>query len=863
MTRRTWFGLSASLLAFAASSGASQTVASQGPGSRSVAIATDTTRRGITPGSESVVVVAGARYRAGGLHRWLLGNTYRDAWNTPVRVPVLNLRTFAGGLRPLKVGGGNQTKSLRFVTPDGVEYVFRFVDKDKTQAPPRLKGTVVDKVFRDQVSTSHPGASLVAAPMLEAAGVLHVTPILAVLPDDTLLGKFRKEFAGRLGTIEQYPSKLKHSDGFAGAIKVIDSDELLPLLNSDPRERFDARALLRARLMDMLLNDWDRHGGQWKWARFSAGTDSPWEPIPRDRDKVFVSSGGLLPGLARHAAPNLVSFEDSYPSVRALTWNSLEFDRRMLGGLEKPVWDSVAAQLVRRVTDSVIDGAVQALPPEYRSLAPLLARTFKRRRDALPGAANRFYFVLAAVADIHATDAADRAIITRVDDRFVDVRLESGDGSPYFLRRYDARETSEIRVYMHGGDDSAVVTGNVQRSIPVRIIGGNGTNRVMDSSRVDGHGDRAATYDVGRVKGVEYPTDTFFNRRPWIKENGRKILPGRDRGAAITPVLGLSTNRDLGYVPSLGFKKYDYSFRHRPYASFVGVQAEYGSNLSGYRVSLTADKRTEDSPVHVLLTARMSQLEMINFHGFGNATPDATPADPAGFFEARQRQWLLQPAVARSLGIRSDVSLGPVVQYSITDSAPDRFLSFDRPYGFGHFGQAGLRLGLHHDSRDVIRDPSRGLLVDLTGTYYPALWDVISPFAAIAAGATGYLTFPIPTHPMLVLRGGGKKVFGAFPFHEAAFIGGRTMLRSLDTQRYAGDAGLYGSAELRLRIARFALVLPFDVGIFGVVDAGRVYLNGDSPGGWHTAAGLGFWIGVPDPATAIRVCRRTGAAGPC
>jgi hypothetical protein len=723
---------------------------------------------------------------------------------------------------------------------------------------------VVDWAFRDQVSTSHPGAALVAAPILEAAGVLHVTPILAVMPQDTLLGKFRADFAGKLGTIEEYPSTPEHGKGFAGAHKIIDSDELLQLIDSDPRQRWDARALLAARLMDMLLNDWDRHWGQWKWARLQSGAESPWEPIPRDRDKVFVSYGGLIPELARHSTPNLTPFEGRYASVRALTVNSFEFDRRMLGGLEKPVWDSIAAELVRRVTDSVIDDAMLALPPEYRSSAPPLARKLKQRRNGLPGAANRFYLALAAVADIHATDAADRATITRAGNGTVEVRLESQDGAPYFRRRFDRRETREIRVYLHGGDDSAFVTGTVPASVPVRVIGGNGTNRLIDASKVGGHDHPTRLYDVGHVKGIEYPKqDTFFNRRPLVKEGGHFVLPGRDWGSRVAPAIGLSINRDYGIVPILGVRKYRYGFRHRPYSSFVGLQAEYSSNVGGFRIALTEDKRRESSPVHFLFIARMSQLEVINFHGIGNETPGIIPGSPTPFYEARQRQWMVHPAVALSLGRRSDLSFGPLVQYSVTDSTPDRLISALRPYGFGNYGQAGLRLSLHHDTRDVIRDPRRGILLDLTGSFFPALWDVASTFSAIAGGTVAYLTFPVPIHPVLVLRGGGRKVYGTYPFHEAAFLGGRSMLRSLDAQRYAGDLALYGSAELRLPLAKFAFIVPLDVGIFGVVDAGRVWVNGDSPGGWHTAKGLGFWVGVPDPSTAGRVCKRLGPAGPC
>jgi len=48
---------------------------------------------------DSVTLAAGARYEAGGFSRFFLGNTYRDLWTTPIRVPVLDLHTYAGGLR--------------------------------------------------------------------------------------------------------------------------------------------------------------------------------------------------------------------------------------------------------------------------------------------------------------------------------------------------------------------------------------------------------------------------------------------------------------------------------------------------------------------------------------------------------------------------------------------------------------------------------------------------------------------------------------------------------------------------------------------------------------------------------------------
>jgi len=103
------------------------------------------------------------------------------------------------------------------------------------------------------------------------------------------------------------------------------------------------------------------------------------------------------------------------------------------------------------------------------------------------------------------------------------------------------------------------------------------------------------------------------------------------------------------------------------------------------------------------------------------------------------------------------------------------------------------------------------------------------------------------TKPVLALRAGGKKLFGDFPFFDAAFLGGSNTLRTEERQRYAGDASLYGTTELRVPVAKFPLILPLDVGVIGFMDAGRVYVDGDSPGGWHSAAGGGLWVGFLNP----------------
>ena len=814
------------------------------------------------PGSDSVVVVPGEIYKAGHFHRVLLGNNYRDEWTTPIKVPVFNPRTFRGGLKPTKKGGGAQTISLRFEAPDGLEYVFRSVKKRFSVLPEVYKGTIIWYIVRDEGSASHPLGAIAADPIQTAAGILHPHPTAAVMADDPSLGEFRTEFAGMLGEFEERPHVPKGGTDFTGASKVIGSDTLLDRINNDPQTRVDARALLTAVELDMLIGDNDRHPDQWKWARFGKKDEAPWEPIAEDRDHAFVSYEGLVMKIARFVLPANVTYESRYPDPSALFANAIEFDRRMLASLDKSVWDSVATSLMQRITDPVIDNAMRALPPEYANLSPRLAAKLKARRDGLRDAADLYYRELWKVADIHGTDADDQATVVRSGDGIVDVRIQSGSDAPYFARRFYASETQQIRMYLHGGNDRATVEGNVGTSIPIRIIGGNGNNIFVDNSTVGGRRNPTRFYDVGNVDNVVYAPDTVdekiniddafnhsFNRRPWQRAYGKLIPPQRDRGASLKPVLGIHSQRGLGIYPVIGVARTSYGFRKVPYSSTTEADLAYSAKSGRWRIRGAFDKRFEESDVHIPVTAHMSQFEVVEFHGFGNDVPDLRGT----LYEVRQRQWQFNPGIGRSFSPVSDISIGPIVRYTTTDSIATKFIAQQRPYGFTHFGQAGLRLQAHLDSRYVADTMKPRAVLNVVGTAYPGLWDAGKPYESVDAWAAAFFTLPAPKLPVLAFRAGGKKLWGNFPYFDAAFLGGSETFRTEERQRYAGDGSVYGSTELRIPVAKFPFILPLDVGLLGFADAGRVYLNGASPGGWHSAAGGGLWVGYLNPGTNVNV----------
>ena len=808
-------------------------------------------------------VVAGDHYHAGWLHRLLLGTHYRDLWATPLEVDVLDLSRFAGGLTPTGCGGRRQTKVLRLLGKDGRQYAFRSVDKDPTLAlPPELRATFAKDLVQDQISSAHPGAPLVVAPLLDAAGVLHAEPHIALLPDDSRLSGFDCVPPGfKLGMIEERPTEPPDNDvGFAGAVELAGTKKLFEHLEHSSHNRVDSRAFLAARLMDVFIGDWDRHQDQWRWARFDSGDVHWWRPIPRDRDQAFARLDGVLIWLTGYYWPQVIGFGDDYPSIWRLTFTGEVPDRRLLVDLEKPAWDSIARRLQARLTDSVIAAAVRRLPPEYfRKSGPALTRALERRRNNLPQVSDRYYALVTGVVDIHATDERDLVDIERLGGGRVSVRL-SADGAtaPYYRRTFDGRETEEIRVYLHGGDDRLVVRGAARSGGGplLRVIGGGGDDELVDSSRTG----RTKFYDdrgnnrfvkgpgtsVDRGHYDEPPRDTSTLGRP------------RDWGSRWLPLTWVAYSPDFGLFVGAGAAGTGYDFRRLPYNSHVRVRAGYATGAQTYRAEFTGEFRGIVAPAIVRLHLRASGIDVLRFYGFGNETSDAGSTD---FHKVKQQQYVVAPALEFPFSNAASFSLGPVLKFAHTNLESGTLIDAVRPYGVEDLGQVGAAADFHLDTRDQPRGARRGVTFGFGGTYYPTALDVTSSFGEGHAEASTYLTARIPLHPTLAVRVAGKKIWGTYPFYEAAYIGGATTVRGFVEHRFAGDAAVYGNVELRLSVARFYLLLPGELGVFGLGDVGRVYLSGETSDRWHTGVGGGLWFSFLSRANTLSVAAAHSVEG--
>jgi hypothetical protein len=180
-------------------------------------------------------VVIGQEYQAGGAHRWLWGDDYRSLWTTPTRVEPLDLRAVAGGLAPVKPVGGRETKALALRGADGRAYTFRAIDKDpRSILPEELRDTWARDLVQDQIAANQPAAFFVADELMNAAGILHGSQRLVVMPDDPALGQFRKEFAGLVGQFYEFPTgPSANGPGFHGALEVLDHEAFYKRIASE------------------------------------------------------------------------------------------------------------------------------------------------------------------------------------------------------------------------------------------------------------------------------------------------------------------------------------------------------------------------------------------------------------------------------------------------------------------------------------------------------------------------------------------------------------------------------------------------------------------------------------------------------
>ena len=817
---------------------------------------------------------ASNQYTAGKAHKRWLGENYRAEWAQKINVPVFDIGKEHGGLKIIQRGGGHQTISLRLEDSLGYAYSLRSIEKFPESALPELfRNTFAEDIVQDQISAAHPYGALVVPYLAQGAGIYHTNPKVVLVPDDPRLGVYRKDVANQLMLFEERPDgNGKELDFFGNAEKMISTTKLLEQLAKDNDNTVDQKFFLRSRLFDLWIGDWDRHDDQWRWAEFDSKKGKTYRPIPRDRDQAFFVSEGRIPKFLGHKwlLYQFEGFDNEINWPSGLMFSGRYIDRRFLTTLSREDWLQVADDLATHLTDELIDASLKKWPEEIHKLhGEEIASRLKSRRKTLREDALKHYEFLAKEVTLTGSDKRERFEIERLNNGNVNVSVfklnkESEKGKLLFERLLLAEETKEIRLYGLGGEDQFVITGDDNRKIKVRIIGGSGKDEVSAPN------DKASyAYDVkndiviAEGSGIKdrTSTDPKINDYNWKDYKYNRTAP----------LVYANYNIDDGIFLGGGFINVNHGFRKDPFKSkhtFLASYAPYTNSVNfryDGRFTGVIGRWNLDVDADVKAPNYVN-----NFFGWGNESVfnkniDAVDTINVGrainYYRVRFNEIRLDVKLTRKLGKIGFVKIGPSFQRMDIESfdedeKKDRYIinEYSRQYPGTeeerHY--LGLNTAWGIDKRNHPLLTTRGVYFEQASRLMKGIdTDNFTSHNAILAF---YQAFKIPTIVTFAFRAGAGVNTGRYEFYQAQVLDGKTELRGFRKTRFYGDRKLFFNNEVRIKLTSFqSYLFPAHLGILGFYDVGRVWYKDptthDDPTAsdgksnvWHQGFGGGIWL---------------------
>ena len=808
----------------------------------------------------------------------MLGNNYRDEWITEVQnIPYFDIDHEKGGLKILKRGGGQQTKSLRLENKDKKQYVLRSIEKYPANAVPvDLRNTVAVDIVTDQISAAHPYGAFTIPQLAEAAGIYHTNPKLVYLPDDPRLGIYRQTFGDGLYLFEERPAKNREDIASFGRSKdIVNTFEVMKKTKEDGDHYVDQEFALRSRLFDILIGDWDRHDDQWRWASFRDENNFKYyRPIPRDRDQAFFWSDGWLLKLASYnwGIAKFQGFHKKIRDVDGLSFNGRYFDRTFITEPDRETWKSIAADIQNSVTDEVIETALKDFPPEiYELKGEVIIQKLKQRRADLVQYAEEYYLFISEYVDVLGSDKKEHFIIERIDDERtkVTVNLLKGNSDEIKRKMYErtfyASETKEIRLYGFKGKDVFDISGEVKDGIIVRIIGGKGEDMINDQSKVVGGKKHTILYDTksnttlltsGETK------DLTSDKNPLINDYNRKMFQYN----VTAPLLSVGYNPDdkifIGagvMIKKNGFRKNPFKSRHIIKADFAPASQSYDFQYKG---RFTEAVGKWDFLINLNIFAP-SYTDY--FYGYGNGSVfdhEKFEVD-SRYYSARYLQYILYPEIKRkSVNELHEFTIGGGYQTVNVKSSLNAFNNEQERFIISYANSLDYNLldeqrhylamyGLYtFDNTNNEFMPQQGIKWNL---FLIGIEDVDDKeidvnFQRIRTSFSYYYTFGKFLKTTLALRAGGAVTHGEFEFYHASKIGGSDTFRGVRKFRFAGQHSFYQNTDLRINLFNIRnSIAPTSVGIVLFHDFGRVWYDLpdgeiEEPDKMHRAYGGGIFL---------------------
>ncbi|HYC40952.1 MAG TPA: BamA/TamA family outer membrane protein [Chitinophagaceae bacterium] len=798
---------------------------------------------------DTFTISASEKYRTNSaFKKFVMGNNYRQEWSTPVNMRVLNIRKEKGGLTPRSLGGGKQTRSLRLVDKNGKEWTLRSVEKDPSRAiPEAFRPTVARDIVRDFISASHPYASMAMPRLADAVNVVVPRPELFFVPDDPALGPYRAIFKNSICLLEEHEPARRGQD-------VFNTTTTFHNMLNDNDHRVDEFAVLRARLLDMLVADFDRHADQWKWAQGDTGQGKIYYPISRDHDQAFFYSDGLLIKIVTlKNLPFLKGLRYDIPKVEELNLVAKDFDRMFLTDLEAEEWRATIRDMQENLTDDVIRAAVRDLPAEVHAISgETIAQKLISRRNILEEKGMEYYRFLARKVDVVGSNEKEYFRVTSSPEGLnIKVYERKANNDTSFLmydRTFDQQITREVRLYGLNGDDLFEIDDNASSRIRLRIVGGKGNDTFNIRGRVRNHlYDRTTEGNINYIQSQSL-SKNHFSDEPLVNYYSST---GFRYDELKLPSVFMTVNSDDGFLIGTGISWKTYGFRKDPYATFQKVLAMYSPARGSVQFRYNGEFNKIIGDYDLVVQGQLGVPGVINFFGLGNNTSVAD-GKPISFYRSRYRYLETSVLIQRRRYESLRLMAGPVY-YSYWNRLEDNAgkvlgapslvgLDSTSVYSTRNFLGGRAAMIVYNLNNELF--PTRGVDWRTDITALAGLRENPANLVRLQSDMEIYASLSDPARLVAVIRLGGGHIFNRqFDYYHALNIGAQNHLRGFRKNRFAGNSLAYGGLELRLKLADVrSYILPGSFGIIGFNEAGRVWLRGESSRKWHYAYGGGLYF---------------------
>jgi len=418
-------------------------------------------------------------------------------------------------------------------------------------------------------------------------------------------------------------------------------------------------------------------------------------------------------------------------------------------------------------------------------------------------------------------------------------------------RTYTKNDTKEIWIYGLDDEDVFKVSGEGNRLIRVRLIGGQNkdTYNIVNGNKVKLYDYKSKASELVTTRGNkkftdDYETNVYDHKK--LRNSSNQFIPS------------IGSNPDDGLKLGFANTYTNYGFVRNPFTSQHGFSASYYFATQGFDLEYNGEFSKILGNMNLRISAKFTSPNFaINFFGFGNDTPN--------------------PEADENDGIDANMDYNRVKISSVKFS-PELIWR-------GRFG-SNFKVGVSYESYEVEETEGRfineliGDNIEVSNNFFGAdakyqyansdnkAFPTLGMMFALEAGIKnnidtskgfGFLIPEIAFDYKLVPNGQlvlatklkGHINFGDdFEFYQGANIGANNGLRGYRNERFTGESAFVQSTDLRLNLRKVKTgILPLHIGVYGGVDYGRVWIEGEDSDEWNNSIGGGIFANAASMMT--------------